>query len=154
TIEDYDTIADETRTGRPLDRPAQYHAAGHAAHLRHADHIADLRLSNHGLLERRVEHPDHRIANLLLDLVDDRVEPDVNILLLCYFLGARFRPHVEANDHRRRARCRHIGSAGQQYIRFGNRADTRANDPHLNLVRRELDERIFKHFYRALYVGL
>ena len=69
--------------------------------LKHAAPYVRRQLS---ILLNLVEHADHRGANLLLDLVDDRVESYVNVLLSREFGGAHFRADVEADDDDRAAR--------------------------------------------------
>src|SRR5215470_6710882 len=149
-VEDYQAVADQTRVGRALDRAARHHTAGHRADFRHANHVADFGLAYDRLSDSRGEQSEHGVANLLLDLVDDRVQPDVHIFLSGHLFGARFGPNVEADDHGglsfRRAR--------QERVRFGDRADAGMDHADFNLVRREPRQNLFDGLDRALRVRL
>ncbi len=61
--------------------------------------------------------------------------------------GVAIRPHVEADDDRVRRR-------GQQHVRLVDRADARADDADLDLLVRQLRQRVGEHLRRALHVGL
>src|SRR5262249_56223894 len=96
-VEDYHAVADQTRVGRALDRAARHHTAGHRADLRHANHVADFGLAYDRLSDSRGEQPRHGVANLLLDFVDDRVQPDVHFFLSGHLFAAPFPPNVQAH---------------------------------------------------------
>src|SRR5262249_9169763 len=94
-VEDDHAVADQARVGRALDRAARHHTAGHRPDFRHADHVADFGLAHDRLFDSRGEQAKHGVANLLLDFVDDRVQPDVYFFLSGHLFGARFGPNVE-----------------------------------------------------------
>ena len=62
-------------------------------------------------------------------------------------LRVALRPDVEADDDRVRRR-------GQQHIGFGDRADAGVQHANLDLVVRQLLQRVRQHFGRAADVGL
>ena len=61
--------------------------------------------------------------------------------------GVAIGPHVEADDDRVRRR-------GEQHVRLVDGADARADDADLDLLVRQLGQRVGEHFGRALHVGL
>src|SRR5262249_35341084 len=147
-------VADEARMRGSFDRAVRHHAAGDGADLRHADNVADFGLADDGLFGRRFHQSEHRVADLFLDLIDDRMQADVDVLLFGRVFGAGLRPHVEADDHRRGAGFGGVGRAGQQHIVVSDRADARADDADFDFFGRKFGQRVFKHFDRALNVSL
>src|SRR6187401_228112 len=86
-------------------RPARYHAieyiaAGDDAHLGDLEDVPHFGAALVGFLEDRVEHAGHGLLDLTRDFVNDRVQADVDALLLAHLRCVAFRPHVEA-DHNR-----------------------------------------------------
>ena len=61
--------------------------------------------------------------------------------------GVAIRPDVEADDDGVRA-------AGEQHVRFVDRADTAVDDADLHALVAQLGERVGEHFGRTLHVGL
>ena len=98
-------------------------------------------------LERRLEQARHRLLDLVGHVVDDRVEADVDLLALGQVGGVAIGPHVEADDDRVRRR-------GQQHVRLVDGADARVDDADLDLLVRQLRQRVGQHLGRALHVGL
>src|ERR1051325_3254 len=118
-----DAVAYESRA-----RVASDHAVGHAAArdgpgLRHADRWQHERLAENLLLLDLVEHAYHRRAYLLLDLVDDRVEAYVDVLLPRKLRRARLGADVEADDDDRPSGSLGLRSRGEQNVRLRYRAD-------------------------------
>src|SRR5215469_13812919 len=68
---------------------------------------------------RLLKQAAHGTLDLVLQLVDDRVQADIHFLLLRELLRLAFGAHVEADDDR--VRCR-----SQQHVTFGDGTDTRA----------------------------
>jgi hypothetical protein len=98
-------------------------------------------------LERRLEQAGHRLLHLVGDVVDDRVQADVDLRALGDVGGVAIGPHVEADDDRvRRRREQHVGLV--------DGADAGVDDPDLDLLVGQLGERVGQHFGRALHVGL
>ena len=79
------------------------------------------------------------MRDLVLQLVDDRVQPDLHAFLLGQFGGLALRPNVEADDDRVRRRC-------QQDVALGDRADAGVDDLDAHLLGRHLLQRIGQHF--------
>src|SRR5215475_7249134 len=100
TFEDDHVVADQAGMRRAFDRAVRHHAAGDRADLRHADDVADFGLADDGLFGCGFHQPEHRVADLFFHLIDDRVQPDVHVLLFGRVIGAGFGPHVESDDHR------------------------------------------------------
>src|SRR5215204_6314203 len=149
-----DAVADEAGARVAADDPVDDAAARDDAGLRHPEGLEDERLAQDLLGLDLVEHADHGRADLLLDLVDDRVEPDVHVLLPRELGGPHLRPHVEADDDDRAPRRLGLRRRGEQHVRLGDGADAGADDAHLDRVGRELGERRLQHLDRALHVGL
>ena len=98
-------------------------------------------------LERRIEQAGHRLLHLVDDVVDDRVQADVDLLALGDVGGVAIRPHVEADDDGVRRRR-------QQHVRLVDRADAAVDDADLDLLVGQLGQRVAEHFGRTLHVGL
>ena len=98
-------------------------------------------------LERRVEQAGHRLLHLVDDVVDDRVQADVDLLALGDVGGVAVGPHVEADDDGVRRRR-------QQHVRLVDRADAAVDDADLDLLVAQLRQRVAEHFGRALHVRL
>ena len=82
-----------------------------------------------------------------VDVVDDRVQADVDALAVGDVGGVAIRPDVEADDDRVRRRR-------QQHVGLVDRADAAVDDPDLDLLVGQLGQRVGQHFGRALHVGL
>ena len=87
----------------------------------------------------RFQHAEHGAFDLVDDVVNDRVQADIDLLAIRQFRSLSFRSHVEADDDGVRSRS-------QQNVRFGDGADARMQDADLHLVRAEL----VQHFASAL----
>ena len=120
---------------------------GDGADLADAEHFAHLRAALVHFLEHRLQHAGHGALDLVGQLVDDRVQPDVDFFLLGHGLRRALRPDVEADDDRVRRRR-------QQHVGFGDRADARVQHANLDLVVRQFLKRVGQHFGRAADVGL
>ena len=98
-------------------------------------------------LERRLEQAGHGLLDLVDDLVDDRVEADVDLLAFGEVRGVALGPHVEADDDRLRGRRR----AGRRLV---DGADAEWMTRILTLSSDSFGERVGEHLDRALHVGL
>src|SRR5687768_8820813 len=127
-----DAVADEPRARVAPDDAVEHAAARDDARLRHAEGLEDERLAQNLLGLDLVEHADHGGAYLLLDLVDDRVEADVDVLLPRQLRRPDFRPDVEADDDDGAPGGLGLRRGGEQDVRLGDGADARAHDPHLD----------------------
>src|SRR5262245_58254133 len=153
-FEDDDVVPDQARMRRAFDRAARHHATGDGADLPHADNVADLGRADDGLFGRRLHQSQHRVANLFLYLVDDRVQPDVDVLLFGGVVGPGFGAHVEPDDHRCGPGFCGVGGAGQQHVVVSYRSDPRADDADFDFFGRKFGQRVLEHLDRTLDVGL
>jgi len=87
------------------------------------EHLADLGVADDLLAGDRVEQPEHGLADLVDEFVDDREELDLDILALRDLRGGAFHLHVEADDDRIRRR-------GEEDVRLADRADRAVHDLH------------------------
>ena len=72
--------------------------------------LTDFCPSEHPLFERRLEQALHRGFDIVQGIVNNRVEPDVDVFLLRKIGRLRFGPDVESNDDRiGRRREKHVG---------------------------------------------
>src|SRR5262245_17082393 len=112
---------------RACDAPVDNHAAGNRPDLRHAEHLAHFGGADADFLERRLEETLHALLDLVGDVVNHRVEPDVHLFALGHVGRVAIGPDIEADDDG--IRC-----GGEQYIRLVDRADTGADDSDLHLL--------------------
>ena len=92
-------------------RPSHHAAAGDGANFRNAEGFLHLRAALVGFLEGRLEQAGHGALDLVLQLVNDRVQADVDLFLVGQFLRLAFRTHIEADDDG-------VRSGSQQHIDF------------------------------------
>src|ERR1041384_3793423 len=85
-------VADQPGACVAANDPVDDHAAGDGAHARHAEDFAHVGFAENLLFFDFLEHADHRGLNFFFDLVDDRVQPDIDAFLLREFVRARFTP--------------------------------------------------------------
>ena len=91
--------------------------------------------------------PGHRLLHLVDDVVDDRVQADIDLVALGHVRRVAIGPDVEADDDGvRRGR--------EQHVRFVDRADAAVDDADLHPLVAQLRERVGEHFGRPLHVGL
>ena len=93
------------------------------------------------------EHPDERLLDVLGELVDDAVRPDVDALALGELSCLAARPHVEAEHHRVRRR-REVD------VVLGDPADARMDDVDADLRVLDLAELAEERLDGALDVAL
>src|SRR5215218_7606043 len=118
-----DAVADESGASVAADDAVDDAAARDDAGLRHAEGLEDERLAQNLLGLDLVEHADHGRAYLLLDLVDDRVEADVHVLLPRELRGPHLGADVEADDDDRAPRRLGLRRRREQHVRLGDGAD-------------------------------
>src|SRR5690348_15059898 len=97
-FEYHHVVAQQAHFGIALDVAVLHVAAGHRAHLRNAERFAHFRAPLVGLLDGGLEQAAHGLLNLILQLVNDRVQADIHLLLFRQFLRLALRTHVEADD--------------------------------------------------------
>ena len=127
--------------------PGGDHRAGDRADLRGHEHRADLGRADRLLALLGRQHAGHRRLDLVDRVVDDVVVADVDAVVLGQLARAGIGAHVEADDH---------GLRGDREVdvALADAADRRVHDLHLDLVGRELEQRLRQRFLRALHVGL
>ena len=87
------------RTFEPRVIDAVAHvAAGDRADPGHPEDLADLGLAGDDLFELGREHADHGLLDVLEQLVDDLVGPDLDVLGVGQLAGLAVGAHVEADD--------------------------------------------------------
>src|SRR3954467_6581931 len=91
--------------------------------------------------------------NLFLDLIDDRVQTNIDVFLFGDFGSARLGSNVETDNYDSGLRIVRLRSRRQQHVRFGDSTDTGADNPNLDLVGRKFFEGSAQNFDRTLNVG-
>src|SRR6185436_12213018 len=109
-------VANQARPRIAPHRAVDHHAAGDDSRAWYAEHFAHSRLAEYAFLLDRLEHADHGRANLFLDLVNDRVETNVDCLLLRDVCRTCFGSHVEADDHDCRRRRSSLRRGTEQHV--------------------------------------
>src|SRR5581483_11572939 len=145
-FEDDHVISQQANFGVPLDGAIAHATTGNRANFRNAEGFENFGASLIGLFERWFKKTAHGALDLILQLVNDRVQADIDFFLLRQFLRFALRANVEADDDRIRSRC-------EQHVGFGNGADARSQQLQANLVVRKFREQVAEHFDRALYVA-
>src|SRR5262249_33918718 len=93
-------VAHQTNIGVALDDAIEHIASGHGADLGYAEGLAYFSAALIGFLDDRLEQASHGFLDLVLQLVNNRVQADVDFLHLRQLLRLAFRTHAEADDHR------------------------------------------------------
>ena len=78
--------------------------SSHVAHLSDVEHLDHLGSPQQMLLIGRLEQPFQGLLDIINGVVDDRISPDVDLLLVCQALSLWPRPNVESDDDRIRSR--------------------------------------------------
>src|SRR6266496_3647106 len=94
-----DAIANQTRARLAADNAVDDHGAGHRTNLGHFEDFAYFRLAENLFLLYLLEHSNHRGFNFFLDLINDRMQANVDAFLFSQITRPRFRANVEADDH-------------------------------------------------------
>src|SRR6185437_1534319 len=100
TLEHLHVIAQQSHFGIALDDPVLYVATSNHAHLRDAERIAHFRAALVGLFDYRFEQAGHRLLDLVLQFVNDRVQTNIDLFLFGQFLRHALWTNVEADDDR------------------------------------------------------
>src|SRR6185436_12958305 len=140
-------VAQEPRLRIPDDLPVDDHATGDVADLRNLEDLADLDPADDLFLVRRTEEPDHRLPDVVEDLVDHLVVPDLDAELFCGLPRLDVRAHVVAHDDR-------VRGVGQRDVALRHGADARVDDLQARALDLDRLERLAKRFERAVDVGL
>src|SRR5262249_50248015 len=102
-------VAHQPDLGLALDHAIEHVAAGNRSGLGHAEGLAHLGPAQVGFLDDRLEQAGHGFLDLVLQLINDRMQPDIDLLHVRQLLRLALRTNVEADDHR-------VGSGGQQHV--------------------------------------
>src|SRR6185295_6976725 len=145
-LEDNAIVAQQADQGVAWDDPFDDVAAGDRADLRHLEGVAHLGAAGRDLAEGGIEQADHRQLELVEQLVDDGVQPDVDAFLLGQLGRRALRADVEADDDRPRRR-------GEEDVVGRDRAEPGEDHLDLDLLGARLEEGIAEHLERALDVG-
>src|SRR5215469_177374 len=103
TLKDNHIVAQQSNFGVALDDAIEHVASGDGPHLGNAEGLANLGASLIGFLDQRLKKTRHCTLHLVLQLVNDRVQTDVDLLLLREFLRLALWTYVEADDDRVRS---------------------------------------------------
>src|SRR4051794_11398242 len=140
-------VAHQAHGGAAADRAVGDVGAGDGADARGAEGLADLGGAD-GLLDLLGrEQALHGVAQLLDDLVDDRVGADLDALAVRHLAGLAHGAHVEADDDR-------VGGRRQHDVVLGDAADALADERHLDLLLRQAGDLVGQRLERAGDVGL
>src|SRR5579872_56388 len=146
-FEDDHVVAQQSDFGVAFDQPIDDRAAGHGANFWNAEGLANFGASLIGFFDGRFEQAGHGALDLILQFVNDRVQPDVDLFLIGQFLRLAFGAHVEPDDDG-------IRSRGQQHIGFRYGAHSGMQNFQANLVVRKFRKQIAEDFDRTAHVGL
>src|SRR5262249_61830082 len=92
--------ADQPHTTTALDCPLLHVAPRHCANLGYSKSLAHLGPAQISFLDDGLEQSSHGFFDLVLKLVDDRVQADIYLLHFRQLLRLALRPDVEADNHR------------------------------------------------------
>ena len=131
TLVDDTIVAQQPGHGVAAHQPSTTWQPAIGADLGDLEDLANLGLPLVDLLEGRLEQSDHRLAQLVAELVDDRVQANLDLFLVGQLGGVALGANVEADDDG-------VGRRGQQHVVGGDRTDAGADDVDLDLIGREL----------------
>src|SRR5437762_1468762 len=94
---DHHVVAQQTHIGIALDHAIDHRATSDGSDLGHSEGVADFGAAKVCFLDRRFEQSEHGFLDLVLQLVDDRMQADVNLLLFGEFLRFALGTYVEAD---------------------------------------------------------
>src|SRR5688572_4807201 len=93
-------VANEADLAAALDVPVGDEAAGDVAELGHLEHLPHFHMAVQLLADFRLEQAGERLLQVVEDLVDDAVQPDLDAPLLGHRAGGFVGNHVEPDDDR------------------------------------------------------
>src|SRR5581483_7256452 len=135
---DHAVVAQQTHARGPGNDSVDDHAAGDRPGLRHLERLADFGATLELLLEFWFQKSGHGRFDLVDQVVDDGVEPDVDAFFLRQLGRIAFGAHVETDhDGIRRRR--------QEHIIGRNRTHRGVNDVDLDLIGGELAQSLVEH---------
>ena len=102
-------------------------------------------MTDHLLLEYRIQHALHGCLDILDSLVDDTVQTQVYLLAVCDGFCGSVRTYIKADDDR-------VGSGCQRYIRLIDGTYAAVDHLNHNLLIRELGQALLYCLYGALYI--
>src|SRR5579884_344048 len=124
-----------------------YIASCHSTHLADAERLPHFGVALDRLLENRLQQTGHGHLHLIDQLINDRVQANIDLLLLGRRLCTALRAYVKANDDR-------IGGGSEQNIALGNGAHPGMQHTHANFIVRKPLESIGKDLGSAAHIGL
>src|SRR5690554_1144683 len=124
---DNNTVPDHTYLVLSCHKSISYVTASHSTYFRDFKDFPHLDISSDDFFKCRLKHSLDGIFDLVDSIVDDGIVPDLDLLLLCHFLGISGRPNLEAKDNSVRGRS-------QEHIGFGNLSDPFVNNIDTHFV--------------------
>src|SRR5581483_10535858 len=122
-------------------------ASGDIADFGDTESFADFGFTAVDFLVHRLQQARHGALNFVGQVVDNGVQPDIDLFLLGERGGVSFRTHVEPDDDG-------VGSGCQQYVGFVDGPYAGVQHANLDLVVREFLKRVGEHFGGTAHVGL
>src|SRR5436190_3331816 len=144
---DHRAVAQEPRLGVPHDLAVDDHAAGDVSDLRDLEDLADLDPADDLFLVRGTEETDHRLPDVVEDLVDHLVVPDLDAELFCGLPRLDVRAHVVAHDDR-------VRRVSERDVALRHGADARVDDLQPRALDLDRLERLAERFERTVDVRL
>src|SRR5688572_26844701 len=144
---DHLAVADQADLAAALDVAIRHHAPADVADLADLEHLADLGVAVQLLAHFRLEQAAERLLQVVEDLVDHAVQPDLDAPLLRHLPGRFVGDDVEADDDR-------AARVGQLDVALRDRADRAVDhaDPHFLSIL--VGHRLRQRLDRALDVAL
>src|SRR6266699_6831630 len=140
-------VPKQAHLGAARDLAVRHVGAGDRADLGHLEDLPHFGAPQIDLFGFGLQKPEHGVLDLVGDVVDHRVNPDVDFLLLRQVLGTALGPHVVADDDG-------VARRGEMDVGLRDRSGSGVNDPDLYLVGGLFVEALGKGLDRTLDIGL
>ena len=144
---DYDTVTYDTYLVAAFDLTLTHNTSGDRTHFGDVERLQHLEGRCHLFLHLRSQHTFHSSLDLVDRVVDDGVDTDIHLLGLGHLTGSTGRTNVKADDDRIRSRSQH-------HIAVTDSTHSTVDDVHLDIFRREFQERVLDSLYRTVHIGL
>ena len=145
-IEDLDAAADHAGVGLAVDAAVRDERASHPAPVEF-ENLPDLCVADDGLAGERLQQAQHRLAHLVDQFVDDRVELQVHVGCLGGFHSLGFDLHVEPENDG-------FGGGCEGNVGLGDRSRRGGDERALDLVRGNREDGLPDRLHGALHVAL
>ena len=146
---DHDIVADQPSLGvaGPRDPAVGDEAPGSGPELRDFEGLANLSGSQLHFLDDRIEEADHGILDFVGDVVDDRMQPDLDLFVGGDAARVAVRPDVEPDDDR-------VGGGRQKDVGLIDATNPPVNNSNLDSLVAELGKRLGQYLGGPLHVRL